>query len=498
MKDSQNTLRARPVPEQGGDESMPGSPSSAADRKPEDLSFMKAPPAAPDDAPPERKQRNKPQAPAQQPLAQPLEFPRPGRIILTAIFGLAAAILGITILDNGVNPALPVYAGGTFAVCLLASDWIFRRVWQKQVEKRLSDLGKTCRTLTEDIKRIDAAEKAETPAPAKPSTAQPAKPKTEPIQDASPPMDLGAPLAAKTVKGRSYSYAALIRDAEPVSELVDEHEEENEPSDGLSDLVVNEMMHEAIRTETLDVFAQPVAKLPTRQPAFFEMYARIRARPGLYLPATRFLRMAEQDNLLEAIDKLTMIKTIEHLRKNAEMEGAPGFFVNICPNSLSDASFVNQLLSFLSHNKELAARLIFELPQKSLGHMPDKSAAILKNLHRLGCRFSLDHVMNPGINAQVLKDFGICFIKIPTQAMTRESASGGGIRRLMKFKSRMSEGGVTIIAEKMETEKDLRDLLDLDLNFAQGRLFGRPDFCGAYLRDKASAPHAYRRGRAAA
>lgn len=97
----------------------------------------------------------------------------------------------------------------------------------------------------------------------------------------------------------------------------------------MSDLLVKELLSHALDHKRIDVFVQPIMRLPQRQTRFYELFARIRAKPGLYMPASRYMPVAEQDNMNKQIDDLLLLHSLKTIEESAHAARAAPFFINI-------------------------------------------------------------------------------------------------------------------------------------------------------------------------
>jgi len=66
------------------------------------------------------------------------------------------------------------------------------------------------------------------------------------------------------------------------------------------------------------------------------------------------------------------------------------------------------------------------------------------------------------------------FIKIETDTLLALLATSDGAQQLARLKDPMAESGITMIVEKLETERQLVELLDHGVDHGQGYLFGEP------------------------
>ena len=69
----------------------------------------------------------------------------------------------------------------------------------------------------------------------------------------------------------------------------------------------------------------------------------------------------------------------------------------------------------------------------------------------------------------------IRFIKVEAGLLLKELKDSGGLRRLKRMKAELDTNGIDMIVEKIESEKQLIELLDLDIDYGQGYLFGKPE-----------------------
>ena len=103
-------------------------------------------------------------------------------------------------------------------------------------------------------------------------------------------------------------------------------------------------------------------------------------------------------------------------------------------------------------------------------------------LAELGFRFSLDKVTELDIDFQDLARSDVKFLKISAPVLLDElmESEDGLVMRSMPdlaaqdFASLTRRFGVEIIAEKVESERQIVDILELDIAYGQGHLFGEP------------------------
>lgn len=254
----------------------------------------------------------------------------------------------------------------------------------------------------------------------------------------------------------------------------------------LSDVVVKELVHHAVRSKEIEVFVQPIVRLPQRKVRFYEMFARIRARPGLYLPASRYLTLARQENLANDIDNMLLIECLKTIKSSAHIERAAPIFINIGDAALRNTVLMKRLITFVAAHRHLAPRLVLEIPYAQYQNLQPALLEILRGLGKLGCSVSLDHVDSLDLDIAELQRFHVRFVKIGIRKMMPFTNNDKRRVEIIRQKRKLESNGIGVIVEKVESESDLRELLDFDIHYGQGYLFGRPDLEATYRKNKAA------------
>ncbi|MDP3661203.1 EAL domain-containing protein [Phenylobacterium sp.] len=243
-----------------------------------------------------------------------------------------------------------------------------------------------------------------------------------------------------------------------------------------------ETVRAALTENRVDLYLQPVVNLPQRRTVFYESFSRLRDETGRVLMPAEYLAVAEPEGLVASIDNLLLFRCVQIVRRLAKQDRRIGIFCNISTASLADESFFPQFLEMLSANRDLAGALIFELGQGAFDARGAVEARNMGKLAELGFRFSLDKVVDLDLDLQDLSRSDVKFIKINAQLMLDELIEIDGrmvLRSLPDlaaedFASLTRRYGVEVIAEKVEAERQVVDVLELDVAYGQGHLFGEP------------------------
>jgi cyclic-di-GMP phosphodiesterase TipF (flagellum assembly factor) len=270
-----------------------------------------------------------------------------------------------------------------------------------------------------------------------------------------------------------------------------------------------ETVREALADNRVDLYLQPVVSLPQRRTVFYESFSRLRDATGRIMMPAEYLSVAEPEGLMSAIDNLLLFRCVQIVRRLAKNDRKVGIFCNISLASLGDEIFFPQFLEFLSENKDLHGALIFELGQAAFNQRGSVEARNMAKLADLGFRFSLDKVNNLDLDFQDLARADVNFLKIGAEVLLSQLLEVDGRLALKSLKDLDAADfanltrryGVEVVAEKVETERQVVDILELNIGYGQGNLFGEPrairdavlaesdppaDFIRASLRRRAS------------
>jgi len=252
----------------------------------------------------------------------------------------------------------------------------------------------------------------------------------------------------------------------------------------LSDDQVMQLVHNAINQDWVDLFLQPIVNLPQRKTRFFEMFSRIRIRDEIYLSAERYIAVAMRHDMVPVIDNLLLLRALQFIRDTAEEDANRAWFCNITSLTLNDPRFMGDLVEFIAQNRALAPRLVFEMGQADLASMRLDSLPVLDGLAHLGCRFSMDQVRELSFDYAHLEARHIRFVKVDAALVLAEMHQKGGLHRMKRLKGELDRRGIDMITEKIESENQLIELLDIEIDYGQGYLFGKPERDHMLLEEK--------------
>ena len=230
----------------------------------------------------------------------------------------------------------------------------------------------------------------------------------------------------------------------------------------------------AVEESRLDIYLQPMVTLPQRKVRFYEAVTRLRDDKDQILAADDFIATAEAGGLIGKIDHMVMLRCIQVLRRLMVRNKDVGVFCNVSAATLGNPANFAQCLDFLEANRALAPSFVLEFKQATFRHLGPTETENLAALSQRGYRFSIDHVTDLRIEPRELADRGVRFIKVPAALLLDPKQSSTSDIHPSDLSDLLGRFGIDLIAEKIEGERAVVDLLDYDVRFGQGFLFAPP------------------------
>ena len=260
-----------------------------------------------------------------------------------------------------------------------------------------------------------------------------------------------------------------------------------------------DLVREALMENRVELHLQPIVQLPQRKTAFYEGFTRLKDASGRLILPSEFIPAAEQAGLMGTIDNVLLFRCVQIVRKLMKQDRRIGIFCNLSPAALADENFFPQFLDFMRENRDLAGSVIFEIPQDAYENRTSIEARSMSKLVDLGFRFSIDRVTNTEIDLPDLERSGVRYVKVaanilieqivhrgmrPRSAITREITSTDIAAVFQRY-------GVDLIAERIEAEDAVLEVLDIDIPYAQGHLFGAPRAIKESLMEETAPPREF-------
>jgi len=384
---------------------------------------------------------------------------------MIALFFLIYAAIGAGIwygleTYTGIGRELAVTAGAVTGVVLLQLHMMLTRGADKseEIEGRVANLERKTRDTSERMDVVEA--------------------KTEAVEN--------------TVKHElTERRDALVTEMKQLESLIDRlsNSFEAKLADGSAaplppqDDAALRSVKDALLDGRVDLHLQPIVSLPQRRVSFYEGFTRLRRPDGSLILPAEFLDPARRAGLMGVIDNMSLFRCVQIVRRLAERDRRVGVFCNISSASLEDDQFFPHFHEFMMENRDLSGSVIFEIRADRFETRSRKMRDSMDKLTALGFRFSIDHAADLALDLPRLQDAGIRFVKMNGQRLIDDLRDPNGARPVSSINRQLdgedvsavfSRYGVTLVAEKLEDETSVVEILEFDIPYGQGHVFGAP------------------------
>ena len=240
---------------------------------------------------------------------------------------------------------------------------------------------------------------------------------------------------------------------------------------------LNTDLGRSISRGDLTVHYQPIVQLTTGRIVGVEALVRWRhPTRGLVDPAD-FIRLAEESGKIVALGR-SVLQTAT--RQVVEWHRLPGLetlalSVNLSPLQLQHKGFIDEVVADLRESGIDPGDLTFEMTETAMFRDTQATIVTLDLLRALGVRIAMDDFGTGYSSLAYLRRFPVDNLKIARELI---GAPGEAEREAWAFaKAILALGrslGLTVVAEGIETDEQLRMLRRLGCELGQGYLFGRP------------------------
>lgn len=240
-------------------------------------------------------------------------------------------------------------------------------------------------------------------------------------------------------------------------------------------LQVETDLRHAVERSEFEVFYQPIVDLQTGRIAEFEALIRWRhPKHGLVLP-NEFIAAAEETGLIIPIGRWILA---ESCRQIAEWQSCVDYplavSVNLSAKQLMHPNLTAQVAKILDESGLAPSQLKLEVTESTVMEHGDHSHGVLSALDALGVSLSTDDFGTGYSSLSYLQRFPFHRLKIDRSfidKMDEDNKSKAIVKTILMLGENL---GIGVVAEGIETEKQLRLLLSLGCRLGQGFLFSRP------------------------
>lgn len=229
------------------------------------------------------------------------------------------------------------------------------------------------------------------------------------------------------------------------------------------------MITEALESQTVGIWQQPVMRRDGKSVAFYQVFSRIRCdddwiRAGVYVP------IAERFGLMPDIDLLVIDKALEVLAREPERQLA----LAVGQTSVADPAFREALIGRLDRQPSLRERLWVGVSEQTIHHHRKPATALALALRKLGVGMVVDHFGVGGVPFTYLQGMPIRALRFD-HSFVHNIARHDDNRFYLEQVTAIAHGvGIQVFATGVETAGEWETLQAMGVDGAMGYHLGRP------------------------
>lgn len=410
--------------------------------------------------------------------------------LVSAVTGLSVGAIATLLLPAPLSTALGLLlAGGGW----LGSAWLLERRGLAQREQVLAAIGEVKVRLATNAIRLDALSKRVEQMPMRDVDAAPARAAINELtaevgllgdlihQVATTLADHDAAISA--VQSRTSSSTqppapapVVVVDPEAARQerlrvLAAERAEAARQAEEYAAAERAAVISAALSEGRVEVHLQPIVQLPQRRTRGYEALVRLRLDENTLLLPHEFLSVIEERGFGPTLDALVLTRALAIARHLGSKEGDLFVSCNFSTATWNSSKALATLSRILEKYREHTGHLIIEMPQSVFRGLDPTSLGLLGAMSANGVRFALDQLVDLRLDPTSLFDRGIRFVKAPAALLMEHADGQDSDIAAGDLSALLARASVVLIADQVEDDPTVADMIDLGVMMAQGLVF---------------------------
>ena len=206
----------------------------------------------------------------------------------------------------------------------------------------------------------------------------------------------------------------------------------------------------AVEANRIDYLVQPILRLPTRQPAYYQAQIELRDEKGLVLQTPPEVLKTHLAEIIPTLDDQILYRSEQMVQRLRHGHTVGGIICPVHETAFTDDDFFAALNALLDQQSEATGRLILEISQAGLNADRDLISGRLGELFERGNQFCLSQVQDLDIDFGWLRGIGFRFVKFDAADMLKRFTAPDSALDNAEFTLMLREAEITPILSDLD------------------------------------------------
>ena len=232
-------------------------------------------------------------------------------------------------------------------------------------------------------------------------------------------------------------------------------------------------LREALQDDSFRLHYQPVVSLQAEPGEVYEALLRLESNGEIVQPQS-FIGIAEDNGLLDAIDRWVVNRAIEVLAERKRNGHDTRMVVKVSPASFADNRLLDLIARQLAAHDVAGDRLWLQTPEAKVFTHLRQAQAFQTAAAKLGCQVGLEH-FGAGLDSfQLLSHFQPTFLKIDRVFSEDLGRNAEHQQKIREIAERAQALGILTVAEHVQDAATMAFLFTANVDYVEGNFLAAP------------------------
>lgn len=237
---------------------------------------------------------------------------------------------------------------------------------------------------------------------------------------------------------------------------------------------------EALNEDRFVLHQQPIVPLRpgARACGYQEIFVRFQEEEEKLLPPGTFIPVLESCGLMHVLDRWVINRVVKWMhagRRRDPLWAAPCCSINLSNETIVHPESARFIIAQACGAGVSGCALAFEVAEEDAHAHARALEPLARELSSIGARFTATGYSGALIGPQHLGALGIASVKLDVDIVTSLHSNPASVRRARHIQQACAARGIETIAEYVERQDTLEQLVGLGVSYAQGYGLGRSE-----------------------